>query len=167
MNRWDSGDTPWETGIVPGNIWSPLWDEIMSYQMNKSVKTHPNLLLKPLLHILMQTNEKCYQPWPRSRGVPIRYSGSVSLRYWHFLILSDETDPNSIFCIANIVLLLSPTHIIKHHTVFVRYISSVMKPLRNLMWGTDEYLSKVHVNTSLCHPPFSFQTVSHPLESRR
>ncbi len=65
---------------------------------------------------------------------------------------SDETDLSSIFCIANIVFLVKPhkshKHIIKHK-VFVHYISSVLKPLHNLMWGTNEYLSQVHVNASL------------------
>ncbi len=38
----------------------------------------------------------------------------------------------------------------------MHYISSVVKPLHNLMWGTDEYLSQVHVNTSLrCSCPSS------------
>ncbi len=38
----------------------------------------------------------------------------------------------------------------------MHYISSVVKPLHNFMWGTDEYLSQVHVNTSFrCSCPSS------------
>ncbi len=74
--------------------------------------------------------------------------------------------------ITNIVLLLSPTKAtnIKQHKVSVHYISSVLKPLRNLIWCIDEYLSQVHVNTSLrCRCPFSVQTACRVrlLESRR
>ncbi len=46
---------------------------------------------------------------------------------------SDETDPNSIFCIDNMVLFVKPHKSQKHHKVFVHYISSVLKRLHNLM----------------------------------
>ncbi len=66
------------------------------------------------------------------RGAPIRYSGSVSFRYWHFLLERGiGLKPHK-----------SYKHI-KQHKVFVHYISSVLKPLHSLMFGTDEYLSQV------------------------
>ncbi len=65
---------------------------------------------------------------------------------------SDEADPNPILCVYYCVIVKphkSHKHIIKHHKVFAHYISSVLKPLHSLMWGTDEYLSQVYVNSSL------------------
>ncbi len=52
------------------------------------------------------------------------------------------------YCCVTVKPHRSHKHIIKHH---VHYISSVPKPLHSLMWGItlDEYLSQVHVNTSL------------------
>ncbi len=65
---------------------------------------------------------------------------------------SEETDPNPILCVYYFVIIKphkSHKRIIKHHKIFVHYISSVLKPLHSLMWGTDEFLSQVHVNFSL------------------
>ncbi len=106
-----------------------------------------------------------------SKGINIRYSGSVSLRYWHFLLDRGIGLTRQIqiqYCVI-VKPHKSHKHIIKHHNVSVHYISSVLKLSHSLIFGTDEYLSQIHVNTSLRHPPFSFQTACRfrLLESRR
>ncbi len=59
----------------------------------------------------------------------------------------------------------SHKYTIKHHTVCMHYISSVLKLFHSLIWGTDEYLSVKFKSTwtslsaaAVCHPQFSIQT---------
>ncbi len=57
---------------------------------------------------------------------------------------SDETDPNPMLCVYCCVVVKpheSHKNIIKHHKVFVHYISSVLKLFHSLIWGTEEYLN--------------------------
>ncbi len=89
------------------------------------------------------------------RGAPIRYSVSVSLRYWHFLpdrvsVRRDRSKSDILRILFCVIVKPHESHKnIKHHKVFMHYIPSVLKPLHSLMWGTDAYLSQVDVNSSL------------------
>ncbi len=61
------------------------------------------------------------------------------LRSGHFLRIghqSDETDPNPMLCVYYCVVVKpheSHNNIIKHHRVFVHYISSVLKLFHSLI----------------------------------
>ncbi len=63
---------------------------------------------------------------------------------------------HSYYCAIIVKPHKSHKHIVKkYHKVFVHYTSSV-KTLHSLMSGTDEYLSQVHIKTSLrCSCPSS------------
>ncbi len=67
----------------------------------------------------------------RRADIQDRYHFDTGIFCWIGL-LSDETDPNSIFCTANIVI-VKPHKRIKQHNVSVHYISSVLKPIHSLM----------------------------------
>ncbi len=124
---------------------------------------------KVIFHVLLRLNRQTHtslcqkHTWVTTMGAPIRYSGSVSLRYWPFLLdrgigltwpIQFDT-LHSYYCVI-VKPHKSYKHIIKCHKVSVHYISSVLKQMHILMWGTDEYLSQVDVNTSLrCSCPSS------------
>ncbi len=56
-------------------------------------------------------------------------------------------DPNPMLCLYYCAVVKpheSHKNIIKHHKVFVHYISSVLKLFHSLIWGTDEYLNNMN-----------------------
>ncbi len=78
------------------------------------------------------------------------------LRYGHFLpdrvsIRWDRSKSDIVRILFCVIVKPHERHknIIKHHKVFVHNIPSVLKLFHSLMWGRDEYLSQVQVNSSL------------------
>ncbi len=119
-------------------------------------------ILKMLVNILMCSfNTYCLLP-PKicrhtskhvvlSRDASIRYWGSVSAPIQSFSAdrVSVRWDPIQIRSCAFKLIIFSVvvkphgshTNTIKHHTVFMHYISSVLELFHSLIWGTDECLS--------------------------
>ncbi len=84
-----------------------------------------------------------------SRDASIRYSGSVSapIRSFSADWVSFRRDRSKSDVVRILFCTVVKPHenhinIIKHHKVFVHYISSVLKQFRSLIRGTDEYLSR-------------------------
>ncbi len=119
-------------------------------------------ILKMLVNILMCSfNTYCLLP-PKicrhtsnhvvlSRDASIRYWVSVSAPIQSFSAdrVSVRWDPIQIrSCAFKLIIFCvdvkphgSHTNTIKHHTVFMHYISSVLELFHSLIWGTDECLS--------------------------
>ncbi len=119
-------------------------------------------ILKMLVNILMCSfNTYCLLP-PKicrhtsnhvvlSRDASIQYWGSVSAPIQSFSVdrVSVRWDPIQIRSCAFKLIIFSVvvkphgshTNTIKHHTVFMHYISSVLELFHSLTWGTDECLS--------------------------
>ncbi len=84
-----------------------------------------------------------------TRDASIRYSGSVSAPIWSFsadrvLVRRDRCKSDVVRILFCAVVKPHENHIniIKHHKLFVHYISSVLKLFHSLIRGTDEYLSR-------------------------
>ncbi len=83
-----------------------------------------------------------------SRDALIRYSGSVSapIRSFSADRVSVRQDRSKSDVVRVLFCAVVKPHenyinIIKHHKVFVHYISSVLELFHSLIRGTDEYLS--------------------------
>ncbi len=79
----------------------------------------------------------------------MRYSGSVSalIRSFSAVRVSVRRDRSKSDVVRILLCAVVKPHeshknIIKHHKLFVHYISSVLKLFHSLIRGTDEYLSR-------------------------
>ncbi len=79
------------------------------------------------------------------RDASIRYSGSVSAPIWSFsadrVSVRRDRSKSDVGRVLFFAVVKPHENHIKHHKVFVHYISSVLKLFHSFIRGTDEYLS--------------------------
>ncbi len=105
-------------------------------------------------HLLLCSLDKrmSYKVGVLRSNIQYRYRSDTGIFCRTGVSVRRDWSKSDILCILFCVIVKpheSHKHIIKHHKVFVHYISSVLKPFHSLIWGTDEYLSQVDVNSSL------------------